>query len=933
MAEVQEEAESAEISRPERVSLAREFLARMRKGFTAAESAMRPAQKIQKNILPEGEQLFFEIFLTRTLKLENITLGQVRNKKILLSLKGFTAALELPIYTNMETKTAQGWYIRENKKFFLDLNTRKARSDHGEFDLIDDVMAENDDIWVSIPELEQWFDFEIETDVSGLRMIVTSAQKLPILERFERERKKGLDDSSKEPKLPLAANPKQLVDIPFVDVATSSRYDRRSEQNTSNSSHSANIRTAGDFAYGTLTTQTQISDEDNITNVRVNYKQESNDPDLLGPLGARRVELGDVVQTRLPIDGSIRQELGARITNADPLRSLTSPTTAITGTIFPGWDVELYRGNQFLGFQRVGDDGFYAFDNVTLFGSENIFKVVFYGPQGELREEEISIPVDINLIAEGHGAYDVSLTFDGKQTYRKNSFDDEDEGAATLQAVYEKPIAPGTVGSVGFRSGEQDGERNNVAYGGISTLLGQTLVNANVSVDDEVDFAGELVARRNIGSHDLISTTRLFSDNYDTVSGGGDTVGFFNTRFDANGTLPIGIGQRPRYNASASYNKTNEGTSTANGALGFSTSYKNFTFNDQFNYTTTNANIADQLNNVASVTGSFGRDRVRLRSNYQLKPENQLTSVNLTYTHDFNRDLDMDLELDRSIDPSLTEVSAQLNWLAGWGRISPSIRYNSDNDFFAGLNTNFGWARDPQGGGSRTFDQSITGNGGISVFVFLDENGDGQFNNNEQPLEGVTVRALQNGGREQTNENGIAFFNRVRELKLTDVVLEEDTLEDPYWISGFEGASILPREGYVAELQFPIHIAGELDGTLYARRQNQKATPLRAIPVHLYNADGEIEKTTVTDLGGFYLFTSVRPGRYLLVVDQKAAESAGFARAKPQPIEISYEGTIIYGKDIFVDAGEKDMAELIALVDGIGDLYAESEALLKAEVD
>jgi hypothetical protein len=910
------------ITRDERTSLAREFLKRMRSGFARAEQAMRPAASmpVKQNILPEGEELLFEVFLTSTLKLDAVMFGRVKNAQVLFSFKDFAAALDFPIEIAAQGKTAQGWYIRENKTFALDMEAAAVSSAAGTFNIPRTVLAEDGDIFVPVTELEKWFNFKIKMDVPGLRVTIKSPEKLPLQERLEREKKKNGQGPPKVALLPLDEQPPRLADVPFVDIATSSRYDRRADQNTSESSHNMNIRTAGDFAYGTLTTQTQITSKDQIANIRANYKQESLEPDLLGPLKAKRFELGDVLQTRLPIDASVRQELGARITNADPLRGFTNPSTAITGTVFPGWDVELYRGNQFLGFQRTGDDGFYAFDNVILFSTENVFRVVFYGPQGEVREKEVSIPVDIARIAEGSGVYDVSLTFDNKQTYRKNKFEDEDEGSPSLVALYEKPLAPGTVGSFGFRSNEQDGERNNVVQSGVSTLLDETLINANIAVDDEADFAGELVARRNIGSHDLLGRARVFSDNFDTVLGGSDTAGFFDASLNANGSLPFTIGRRSNYNAFLGYNLSNSGDSLTSATLGFDTAYKNLTFSDQFNYTATNTDIDDRLNNTASVTGAFGKNRVRLRSDYEIKPESALRGVNATYTHDFTRNLDLELELDRRIDPSLTEASAQLNWLAGWGRISPSVSYNSDNDFFAGLNTNFGLARDPQNGEVRSFHQNITGNGGISVFVFLDENGDGEFNEGEQPLKGVAVNALQNGGRQETDENGRAFFHRVAELKLTDVIVEKDSLEDPYWIPGFKGASILPREGYVAELKFPIHIAGELDGTLYARSAAAQAYPLRAVPVHLYNADGEIQQTATTDIGGFYLFTGIPPGRYLLIVDQKAAKFSGFARPQPQPVEIGYEGTIIYGRDLYAEAQKEDIPSTV--ISGLADYKA-----------
>ncbi|MCB9982583.1 MAG: hypothetical protein H6861_02770 [Rhodospirillales bacterium] len=927
MSEADDSHAQSAVTQSERLSLAKEFLARMRRGFNAADKFMQgavPATKqsetITKNILPEGEQLLFEVYLSRRLKLDNVIFGRVKDQKIALSLKDFAAALDLPITVNAQTQTAQGWYIRENKTFNLDVAAKTARTDNGEFSISDTVFVEDEDIFVPTDELAQWLGFEIEPLVSSLQMIIKPSPLLPLQERIEREKKLARQKGDNTPQLPLRDEPKQLIDVPFVNVATNSRYNRAGDSGRSNSRHSANVSTAGDFAYGTLSTQTQINDEDQISNIWMNYKQESLEPDLLGPVKAKRFELGDVIQTRLPIDAQVRRELGTRITNVDPLRSFTNPSTAISGTVFPDWDVELYRGNQFLGYQRVGNDGFYSFDNVILYGTENIFRVVFYGPQGEQREEEVSIPVDINRVAEGGGVYDVSLTFDNKQTYRKADFNDEDEGTPTLMALYEKPIAPGTVGSLGLRSQEQNGERNNVAYGGISTLLGETLVNANLAVDDEADFSSELVARRNIGSHDLYATARYFTDNYDTISSGDDTLGGLNTRLNANGKLPISIGRNPRYEASFNYNLTNDGDSTTDTGLGFNTAYKNFTFNEKFNYATAGTAVDDRLNSVTGVAGVFGRNRMRLLSDYQIKPDSKLSRVVASYNHDFDRTLDLDVEVERRIDPSITEASAQLNWQAGWARISPSVRYNTENDFFAGLNTNFGFARDPQGPGIKMFDRNITGNGAMSVFVFLDANGDGRYNEGEERLEDVTIRALQNGGREVTDENGMAFFSRVQELKRTDIVLEEESLKDPYWVSGFEGVSILPREGYVAELQFPVHIAGEMDGTLYARKDNGQPMPLKNIALHLYNADGEIEQTAQTDIGGFYLFNRVRPGRYLLVVDQQAARNNNFARPKPEAIEIGYEGTIIYGHDVYVDAGTKDIPSTI--IAGLEDYKA-----------
>ena len=907
------------ITHTERVSLARDFISRMRRGFNKAENILKPAAPVpssakKQSILPEGEQLLFQVFLAGRLKLDNVIFGDVKNQKIRVSLRDFTSTLELPISVNANEETASGWYIREQYRFALDGNAGTAISDQGEFTLSENVEFTQDDIFVPIEEIEQWFDFEVVLDVSSLNMIVKSARKLPIQERYERSKREEQVSQSNEPQLPLREDHHyDILDVPFVDVSTSSTYSKNGNTDRSSSRHSANIATSGDFLYGNLRTQTLITDEDKVTNIRATYKQESLKPDLLGPLKAKKFEVGDVLQARVPIDNAVSQELGVRVTNTDPLRVFTNPTTAISGNVFPGWDVELYRGAQFLGFQRVDDNGFYNFDDVILFSNENNFKLVFYGPQGEVREELLSVPVDLTNLAEGGMVYDVSLTFDGEQTYRKNDIDNEDEGTPSLFARVEKPLAPGTVAVAALRSNEVNGERNYVGYGGLSTLLGETLVNANLGVDDEAELATELTARRSFGEYDFFGSLDYTMDNFDTITSGDDSLGGLQASLRSNGPLPIGIGKRPQYTAGYDYNLTNDGDVSTTSRLGFNTAFKNINFNDQLTYKTSDL-TEDSFNNLATLSGRFGKNRVRVISDYQIHPESQLQSVTGTLTHDFTRKLDLDLELQRRINPiSLTEFSAQLNWLAGFARISPSVRYNSEEDFFAGLNTNFGLAREPFVGNAKNFDRNITRNGGISTFVFLDKDGDGVFNGADEPIPEVSVRALQNGGLENTDENGIAFFNRVSNLKQTDVYVIEESLKDPYWISGYDGVSIIPREGHVAEIQFPIHISSELDGTVFARRDDSRPVPLRSVKVHLYNADGEIEQTAKTDIGGFYLFSRVPPGRYLLSVDADDAKNGNFARPMPQQIELGYEGTIIYGNDIYVDAGEKDVpSEIIA---------------------
>ncbi len=62
-------------------------------------------------------------------------------------------------------------------------------------------------------------------------------------------------------------------------------------------------------------------------------------------------------------------------------------TIDITGPMAAGWNAELHLNNQLIGFRQSGIDGRYEFKNIPVNYGLNDFKVVLYGPYGEVREE------------------------------------------------------------------------------------------------------------------------------------------------------------------------------------------------------------------------------------------------------------------------------------------------------------------------------------------------------------------------------------------------------------------------------------------------------------------------------------------------------------------------------------------------------------------
>ena len=918
--------DDAQIFTPEKRQLLKAFVSKMKTGFARADQSLsggasQKAKAIeQRNILPDGESLLLQpVFTEGNIRIDGAIYGLMRDGEILLSLRDVAEVLQMPIIIDGEGKTAKGWYIREDKTFQLDLNAHTVRTDVGVFTPSDAVTAEDGDILVPVREFGQWVDFKLTPRIATQDLNIEPAVRLPIQERYMRRKAQNRYEKVPEPSLPLSSDEYRVLGVPTIDVATRSSYQKRGTDASGDSRHNATIRAVGDAGYGTLTTQAQLNETDNLSSLRVNYQQESTKPELLGPLKARRFELGDVTTARVPLGGVVGQELGVRVTNTDELRTFTTPTTGISGTGFPGWDVELYRNNQLIGFRAIGDDGFYNFENVNLFVKNNNFKLIFYGPQGEVREENVFVPVN-NGLTRGESVYDVSVSLDGENTYNDDrGIQREDDGALNVSAIYEKPIAPGTTVSAGLRSSEHQGERNTVGNVGMSTTALQTLVNAGIASDDEGDLAAELTLRRDFGEHQFSNTSEWRAAHFDTQSSGGDgDIGVLRNNLSVTGPIPINLGRRPRYNLNTSYSVDTNDDYALYASAGFNTSIKRFTFNEQLLYRAGNT-LPDDISSITGLTGAYGLNRLRLSAEYAIKPESELRNVLARYNRRFSNKLDFELGVTNRHQLKVTEYSAKLDWQAGFIRLSPTVTYDTQQDFFAGLNTRFGLLRDPSDGRVKMYDRNITNLGGASAFVFLDKDGDGVFNGEDEPIEGAVVRAPQNGGLEATDEHGIALFSRMGALRLTDVYLDQESLEDPSWVSGFEGISVIPREGYIAEVKFPVHYAGELDGSVYIRAVSLpegvdsdatvKSEPvsLRGVTLALYNQDGEAEQTVTTDSSGFYYFTLIPPGRYLLIIDEKSAEQGHFVRPEPQQIEIGYDGTVIYGNDLYVDTGGKDV--------------------------
>lgn len=910
--------------------IAEEFLNRVQSGFEEADEFMKESGIIEKPLdlrgLPEGELLIFDIIIPPRLEVEGVVFGEISGDTILISLRDFISVLQFPIEYDSSAQIFDGWFLTENNRFRFQINDGVISTHGNEYRLSDNAMITDDDILVPLGDMKEWFEMDIDVDISTQRLVLDPITPFPATKSYERRQKKYSRNRKEPPSLPRYDKEDYgWFEVPAVDVTTRSRY-RDTDIQGSELDNFANIRTAGEFLKGALTTNTAINDDDGIFSARVTYLQESADPELLGSLKARRFELGDLTPTRLPITGNAGPETGVRITNADPLVNLTLPSTRIEGYYFPNWDIELYRDNSLLSFQETDEEGYYAFENVPLFSDRNFFRIVAYGPQGEIREEVINIPYDRDRLAESGGVYDISLTFQDRQFYERDEPDSIDRNEPHLVGFYEIPIMERSALRVGGRYRQEEGEDKVYASAALSTSFKEALINAEVATDEQGEARTELSATRQFGAHRARMDLDVSTDEFDPGNNA-TKVNVFSNRYNFEGPLGVGIGISPRYSANFRYDVDSDNNTSKGGNVTFNTQFQRFGLNQSFGYSDNDLDVdGANYGGTTALTGFYGKNLFRGIAQYDFKPETELELLSAFWKYRFNSELDSQLQIDRDFGENKeTRYSGQLNWRLDEAIITPRVSYDTNGDFETTLNTRFSIAKEPLTNDLILTRDTLTNFGTLSALVYLDKDGNYQYDGDDEPIDNARIMAPQNAGGGFTDKDGIAYLTRFRPSLITDIYLDNASLSDPFWISAKKGHSIMPRTGNNIYMEFPVHISGEIDGTVYKRSRNGESKVASNISVALFNMYGELEQKTVTGPDGFYLFSLVPPGKYYLGINSKSLDS-GYGRPVPKLVEIGYDGTIIYAQDLFISEGVPDIPFSIKKAEG-NALYKQQVSL------
>lgn len=919
-------------SRAALIGLARAFVDSVDRGFERADQHLAdrdPEEKRRQKYkvdIPDGEMLLLQIGVAATndkgkrprLRFNEPVMAIKQGDDVMISLSDFFRIAQFAIDVKPAEGVAEGWYIRQSQKFRLDAKALKASIRGEEASLSpDDVSVEETDILLRSGVLEKLFEFDSEVLLASQSLSIRTKQKWPAIEKLERLHRRDRQFLP-PPELPRRETPYRAADVPNVDVATTRSFDRDAD-GAINQSMDYKVLAAGDLLWHTGRIAAAGSfkgSEKSVETAKATFERKSDKPDLLGWMGARRYEFGD-------IGGGV----GMRASNRNPFET-SGPTTVIEGDIPPGWDAELYRGSQYLG-SITNSDGTYRFEDVELAGGANRFRVLKYGPLGEIEEEETTYFSTPRLTGIEGGLYEAGVSAAATDLWTRRPKESPDKYTPVVDGSYEMALSRNTSLRGSLSTSQQQDEQKTLLGLGVASYFRGAYLNAGLSHDaGNASWLASASARRSVMGHSLSLGASYTEDEYGAISGA-KIPSQYQINASSRGHLPL---VPVNYALRTSYAADEDGTSTRINrlSLGGRAGRLDVSTDVDQQITKTPEGHAKAMSGNTAVSGRAGRTNWRANANYTISPDGW--SMN-GYALDLRRGLAKDLTgaLSVKYDPAqdFKSETASVTWNGKYMRVSPKIGYDDDRNFSAYLNTSFGLAYNPYNRNVVMRGKDMTTFGGIAAFVFLDKNGDSVFSEGDEPVQDAIVQALHSRSAATTDENGEAFLYDLPANVITDVRLDENSFFDPLLVPGFAGVSIVPRAGREARLEFPVHNGSEMDGTVYLRPPQGKDRSLRNVRVYLYDMDGKVAHAAATDFDGFYLFTKIRPGRYYFMIDGNDAKNFGLVQPLPQEVSFGYEGRVAAGQNVFLEQARKDggAAVAVSIAPDIGDWLAANPAV------
>lgn len=849
--------------------------------------------------------VLLEVRLDEHVLAEAITTYQY-GRETFLPLGELARLLTLAIRTQPDQGTAEGFVLSEARGFSLNMAQARLRlADQTQgFDPAL-VRLQSNDIYVASTLLSRWLPLDFVVNLSSLTLQVHSRERLPLQERLEREQlgaKAGARTTGYEdPGYPRQPMPYRLLGVPFIDQTFG--FGLRTSNGSRQTGASYTAYLTGDLLGMESALFVSSTKQNPSPDLRFTLARHDPDAGLLGPLHARSVMFGSGVLVPSVANIASRSPTGNGYGLTLSNRPITQPTSfdrhTLRGDLPPGWDVELYFNEGLVGFQTSRADGRYSFDDQPLAYGPNEFRLVFHGPLGQQRVERQSFLLEQSSTPPGAFYYNLAQHRDGTGQSRSvaqlewglNKYLTGIGGFVRLPAL----AGVGTTTAAATGSNSADGQPYTNL--GLRAFWQSFIFSSDFFRSPSGGLLNESGLKTRVGGIAMsYSHTRLNDFSSELFLPSSDPLRT-RDKVRLDGAIPAGF--LPRLPVTLELQREQFQSGSRNLALtGRVAAYVNRTsISNPLTWQTSGGNTS--ASGALQLSRRVGDIGLRGQLGYSFKPQTKLETIALSGDKRLGEAYLLNLGLVRSVSSREMLYSAGLNKSLGSYGLGLSTSYSSRGEFAVGLQLSIAMGREPRQGEWRFDALPKADSGAASVRVFLDNNANGLMDSGEEPIENVAMTV--NGSRvlARTDASGIAWLDRLPIRQHVDIAVDTQTLEDPYWVPQRKGVRLVARPGRVAELNFPVVLTSEIDGTVYIVEKTSRRG-MGDVTLELLDLDCRVVSTTKSSSDGYYIVPAVVQGRYYLRVSPGQLTQFDLNDPGQRDITISPDGKFINGVDFLL---------------------------------
>lgn len=529
-------------------------------------------------------------------------------------------------------------------------------------------------------------------------------------------------------------------------------------------------------------------------------------------------------------------------------------TIDINGIMPSGWEAELYLNNQLIGFRQGSIDGRYDFRNIPVNYGLNNFRVMLYGPFGEVQEVERRFYSGTAPVKAGEFGYSLAAYQARRYLIEANEPQHSNQDNITADSLFYYGVSDHFVLIGGASNAESATEKGKdlqfgtagaqIALNGVSLQYNLNGNFENQKIGHHADVQGNIYIGDIFARYEYYGGTNAPISHYQGK--------YLNELFEGRLTGSIPFVNVPYY---VSYLQNDLPLREIHARLSPNfMRYYNLTFENVWR--DNDGLIENYVESLAQA--SYGKFRIFARARYQTEPENywrnygafseyrwnRNTFINAGWNHDCRSNYMNARDIDSG--------SVGMGRLFRFGGIQLSASIDTDRNVSFGLLYNTSFGKVPDRYAPFINSETQMANYGAIYARATDENG--------EPVKNAKIIVSGRQDPSYTDDNGGALIVNLESYQKTIMTIDEQDVEDIALTPEYGQKKLVLRRGAVRPVDIPFYRLGGIEGRLSGMAPGQRYR------VYVKDRLDEVIAMKIADTDGAFLFDGIKYGDYRLEV-------------------------------------------------------------------